>query len=146
MGTACGCHGFSTHPSPVGAVSGCGKVFLSMLWLAGGWAVPHSGGLAPPKSHIDAHLGIQSPQSNRKHIPDGLSHTWNACVIGTAPVSHTSVTWTPNSLVLGHILSKICSSASTRQTVMTCRRMISEATLCPYIFGFLVFYRIDFPL
>lgn len=39
----------------------CGEGFLSILWLGGVWAVPHPGDLAPPKSHIDSPLGVQSP-------------------------------------------------------------------------------------
>lgn len=46
--------------------SGCSEWlwegFLSMLWLGGGWDVPHSGGLAPPKSHTDSPPDIQSSE------------------------------------------------------------------------------------
>lgn len=40
-------------------------------------------------------------------------------VIGTAPASHLDVIWTPNSLLLRHLLSRLCSSANISQTLLT---------------------------
>lgn len=65
-------------------------------------------------------LSIRSPRSNGNPPPQcTFPHAGNVCVIGAAPASHLCAIWTPNSLILGHFLSKICSSGNTSQTLMT---------------------------
>lgn len=124
-------------------VSGCWEVFLSMFWLGGGWAVPHPGDLAPPRSHIDPPLAFS--------------------VLGATGNTSLMAFPTPGMLVslalllflifvsLGHQIlwywDTFCPRSAPQPTAdkhqwpNPCRRAIFEATLCRYISGFLIFYK-----